>query len=125
MLQCDVRDICAELRGIERRLARQYRDFAELIHQSPCLALSYIESGIAILPMSCGKAAQRNCCNCSPSNLKARPSSRRARPARRGCPNSSRGYKCAIRLCLFANGLMMSMKTGDVWPMKKEPQWAP
>ncbi|WP_322489613.1 hypothetical protein [Chloroflexus sp.] len=43
MLQCDVRDICAEFRRIERRLVRQYRDFAELIHQSPCLALSYME----------------------------------------------------------------------------------
>ncbi|MCS6888828.1 hypothetical protein [Chloroflexus sp.] len=43
MLQCDVRDIRAELRGLEQRLARYYCDFAELVNQSPCLALSYLE----------------------------------------------------------------------------------
>lgn len=43
MLQCDVRDICDELHAIEQRLAGYCRDFAELVNQSPCLALSYIE----------------------------------------------------------------------------------
>lgn len=43
MLQCDVRDICDELHAIEQRLASYCRDFAELVNQSPCLALSYME----------------------------------------------------------------------------------
>lgn len=43
MLQCDVRDICDELHTIEQRLAGYCRDFVELVNQSPCLALSYIE----------------------------------------------------------------------------------
>lgn len=43
MLQCDVSDIYKELQGIEQRIERHHQDFAELVDQSPCLALSYME----------------------------------------------------------------------------------